>query len=309
MSVTFNHEFENFQAHLSQGGIVVMDGGLGSELAPRGIELGRGSWSAHALLSEKGRKVVEDIHTDNIVSGARLIIANTFRTPALGKDAVWATIKACHLAYAAKIGQGGLESNLVIAGSAGPVRDCYTPEDTPDNATLRQEHREHAQNLADSNVVNIYLAETMITLREIEAALEAGTEAGLPVAVSFCTEEENGTKLRSGEPLERAVALAREFDATFVGINCVEFPIATQGLRELREHTDQPIAVYAQGGHDVSNLPTHTTPEQHQADYVKEAELWLQLGAQLVGGCCGVTPDYIRQIAAKVPQHQTIALY
>jgi S-methylmethionine-dependent homocysteine/selenocysteine methylase len=289
---------EALRDSLDRGELIVMDGGTGTEVRDRGIDLTVPLWSATALLSHEGREALADVHEDFIRAGAGIIITNTFRThrntfeEAGRTDSAEATQDACDIALDARIEAGF--SDTVVAGSTGPLKDCYRPQDTPPNDVLRREHEIHARNL-EAGGVDLILAETMITLRETEAALSAGQATGIPLAVCFCTEE-NGTSLLSGESMDEAVRLVDEFDPVFVGVNCVDIHTATRAVRHLAAlGIDRPIAVYAQGEdravpHKLQNV------KDLKSAYLEEAKRWIDLGAQIVGGCCGVNPSYIRGI-------------
>lgn len=287
---------------LEQDNCVVMDGGLGSEIERRGMVLAAPLWSASVLLDEAGQGRVRDIHRENLESGAEIIIAGTFRSlPYIfakdgrpREEAALATWIACRLAREAKAVAGTPET--VIAASSGPLEDCYRPQDTPPDRVLAVEHAAHADNLVQNGTDLLYLPETMITLRETRAALKAGYDAGFGrLAVSFCGAED-GRGLLSGEPLEEAVALAERFEPVFIGVNCVDPYVATRAVERLTAITERPVAVYAQGGEDLTCPNRDETIEDHQAYYVEQAKRWRGLGAKVIGGCCGVSPAYIEAI-------------
>ncbi|HSX46324.1 MAG TPA: homocysteine S-methyltransferase family protein [Candidatus Saccharimonadia bacterium] len=296
---------EKLQARLATGDVVVMDGGVGTEVERRGIQLEDGLWSATPLFTEEGRQVVRDVHFDSIMAGAGIIITDNFRTQwrtlnraGYGDCAAEITIEACKLAREAREDSG--QRDVVIAGSSAPLEDCYSPEKTPPLHELLPEHDEHARNLAEGGV-DLILAETMITLAETEVALSAARETGLPVAISFCCDEW-GKNLLSGESLEDAYKLAKDFDPVFVGINCVSMKAAGKALVRLGSlslgRNEIPLAVYAQG--DDHKSPHHNGDVDYETEYIDSVNYWLELGAQAIGGCCGVTTDDVRNISQAV---------
>ncbi len=283
---------------LTTGVPVILDGAMGTEILHRGYGTKLPLWSAEVLLDHP--EVVQAIHEDYIRAGAEVIITNTFATTGrvlakkqLGERARELTVLACELARQARAAAAN-GRDVWVAGSIAPLEDCYSPELTPPKEDLDREHGELAQHLKAGGV-DFLLLETMITLRETEAALQAARQTGLPFAVSFCCNDQ--LQLLSGEPLADAVALAEQYDPLFIGVNCVSPAIATKTAKALHKLTKRPVAAYAQGeggpDDDQGWKFTGTDPEDA---YVKAAAQWLKDGATLIGGCCGTTPDYIRRL-------------
>lgn len=291
------------QTRLNNNQFIIMDGGMGTEISRRGIPTDGPAWSGIANLTDDGIAAITAAHLDFINAGSQetgiIAISNTFRTapnsiasPYLFGRENEATANACAAAFEAiKLSGFG---NILLAGSAAPLMDCYTPSDTPDKKTLESGHDAHAQNLALAGV-GLYLAETMITVKESKIALRAGMHVNLPVAISFCTNE-GGQNLLSGENLTEAIESIERYNPLFIGINCVDIYTATRALAYIKsQKVEYPIAIYAQG--DDRTSPVKLDIVDYQSIYVTEAKKWLELGAQIIGGCCGVTPKYIGQIA------------
>jgi homocysteine S-methyltransferase len=277
-----------------------MDGAMGSEIHSRGVSTKLPLWSAEALITEP--EVVRRIHEDYIQAGAEIIITNTFsttdrilkrgRAKHSGREL---TVLACHLAQQARKNVGAMH-DVYIAGSVAPLEDCYSPELTPPEPELRKEHRAMADDLRRGGV-DFILIETMITLRETLAALRAARETGLPVAVSFCCDDRG--RLLSGEPLEKVIPAIEEFDPLFIGVNCVSPAIATKTLRKLKGLTGLPVSVYAQGdGEPDDDDGWHSGQDPKVETYIRSAKRWLTDGAQVVGGCCGTTPEHTLRLEA-----------
>ena len=221
-------KYSSLQNSLRQGELLIMDGGMGTEILHRGVSTTLPLWSAEALLTHP--ETVQHIHEDYIEAGAQIIITNTFRTTRrafakldIADKASAATILACELVQQA-IEHVKPEHEVYIAGSMAPLEDCYSPELTPSNQELMQEHAIYTQDLK-SGGVDFLLLETMITLRETLAAIQAARQLAMPFAVSFCTDE-LGTLL-GGEPLGEVVREVEKYDPIFLGINCVVPSVAT----------------------------------------------------------------------------------
>jgi S-methylmethionine-dependent homocysteine/selenocysteine methylase len=124
---------------------------MGTEILHRGVQTTLPLWSAEALLTHP--ETVQRVHEDYIEAGAQIIITNTFRTTrrafaklGIADKASAATILACQLVKQA-IEHVKPKHEVYIAGSMAPLEDCYSPELTPSNQELMEEHALYAQDL------------------------------------------------------------------------------------------------------------------------------------------------------------------
>ena len=291
---------DRLHALLTSGKTVLMDGAMGTEILNRGHKTTLPLWSAEVLLENP--EVVQQIHEDYIAAGAEIISTNTFSTTrrmfnkkGMGEQARKACIAAC---TAAKKARDHVQAThpVYIAGSVAPLEDCYSPELTPPQNELDAEHQELAGWLRDGGV-DFILIETMITLRETQAAIRAAQRAGLPFAVSFCCNDK--LELLGGELLSKVVPTIEEAQPLFIGVNCVSPAIASKTVKYLRSLTKLPISVYAQGDgapdDDQGWKFDGHTPEKA---YLKTAATWAADGAHIIGGCCGTSPSHIQALNA-----------
>lgn len=299
------HNHEELQHRLRHKEIILMDGAMGTEILRRGVPTTLPLWSAEALLTHP--EVVQHIHEDSISAGAEIIITDTFRTTSwtfakkgrAGK-ARDMTLLACQLVHQA-IEQVKSAHPVYIAGSMAPLEDCYSPALTPSNEHLAQEHYACARDLKAGGV-DFLLLETMITLRETMAAIQAAKRLAMPFAVSFCTNPQ--TALLGGETLEDVLKEVEQYDPLFVGVNCVSPATATRTLQALKKITSRPLSVYAQGdGIPDIDQGWQFNETEGIAHYVTHAKDWLQEGAQIIGGCCGTSPAYIERLRGSLPPH------
>lgn len=269
---------------------MLLDAAMGTELERRGLAGPAPLWSAAALLGDPD--AVRQIHRHEVAAGAEILTANTFRVHRRALDRAgrreeprWLTALAVHLARdAAEAGSG--ERQVFVAGSQSPLEDCYRPDLVPDDAALGREHGERADDLAASGVDAI-LVETHNSVRELVAATRAAKATGLPVLVSMVTG--GAGHLLSGEDIEDAVRAILPLEPDAIGINCVPSRTLAHDLRVLQ------AAVNAAGGTPLvayGNLGRPAVDGGYAADappegYADEAHAWLELGARIVGGCCG----------------------
>ncbi len=285
-------------------GPLVLDGATGTELERRGLRTAVPLWSAAALL--KRPELVEQIHRDYVAAGADIIVANTFRTNVrtlraaglleLGPELNRLAVELCRSRAAIRAGAGETgRFRPLVAASIGPVADCYCPELVPEEALLADEHAQMVEWLQAARPDLIWI-ETINTVREVRAAATAVHAAGLPFAISLVTAESGN--LLSGEPLEDAVAAVEPLAPLAIGLNCIPPAGVTALLPRLQRATGLPIAVYAHINNPVPIRGWSYAQSTSPAEYAEYARRWRELGALIIGGCCGTTPDHIRALRA-----------
>ncbi len=287
--------------------LCILDGAMGTELARRGIDTGLPLWSANALL--KAPDVVRQIHVDYIAAGARIITTDTFRTNVRtlrraglldskgtnreqGQRMHELVETAVALAHQAVTSSG--VPGVRIAGSMAPVEDCYSPVLVPtDESVLYEEHVQLARELAMAGC-DLLLIETMNTVREAAAAARAASETGLPVWVSLMLDAHQ--HLLSGESIADAVRAVLPYKPQALLVNCLPVAQVSDALIVLRQavgaRSDIAIGAYANAGHVEGagwSMEHGVTP----SEYAAAALRWQALGATIIGGCCGTTPEYI----------------
>jgi S-methylmethionine-dependent homocysteine/selenocysteine methylase len=287
-----------------QGGLLVLDGAMGTELERRGAGHPLPLWSAGALLSAP--EVVVAIHREYVEAGADILVANTFRTNprtlrAAGcfPDGESLNRLAVDLARRAAGGR-----DVLVAASVAPVENCYHPERVPTESVLRAEHEEMMIWLVAARPDLVWI-ETMNTLREARVAAEVAHSRGLPFAVSFVVRE-NGDLL-SGERLEDAIAAIEPLEPLALGLNCIPPRGLTALLPRLRRATARPLAAYAHIGNPTPIRGWSFAQDVTPAEYAQYARQWLDLGATIIGGCCGTTAAHIRAVRDVVGNSQESA--
>ena len=294
--------------------LLVLDGATGTELLRSGVELTAPLWSANAIL--RAPHVVRNVHFHYLNAGADILTTNTFRSNprALRKAGLedrWEEInlRAVEFAFEARERYRPARP-VLIAGGLAPVEDCYRPEDVPPQEELREEHQRQAALLAMYGV-DFLLAETMMTVREAEAAAEACAMTGKEHALSFVTDGEG--RLLSGETLEDALGAVAPHRPAALLVNCVSAAHMDVVFRALRDAAQAvfpahgldtpPCGCYANTG-DPGPMGEESIRRDVDVDaFVAASEHWVRDGARLVGGCCGTTPEHIEALVRRyVPE-------
>lgn len=290
---------------LRTGAPLLLDAAMGSDLDRRGLPTTLPLWSAIGLLERPD--LVQAIHADNLAAGADIITTNTFRstTRTMRKAGLDETTAdqldrlAVELAVAARSAAG--RNDALIAGSIAPLDECYEPTfETADDIAVA-EHEAQARNLAAAGV-DVLMIETMPTIREAVLTTQAALRTGLPVTVGFVCKPapaaEGGARLMSGESLADAVDALRRYPVAMVCANCAAPAVITAALAQLRQLTELPLGGYANVGQVDSGVGWSPDGSVRGDAYAVAAVAWLDLGARVIGGCCGTHPEHTRALRA-----------
>ena len=283
---------EDIAVRLRNGDRLLMDGGTGSEIQRRGIAITRGwdtvgninSWSARAL--GEAQEVVRQVHEDYLTAGADIIITNSFWTnrTRMGMDGMadrWEeyTYLAGRLAVGAR---DAVNPKAYVAGGIAPPK-ADAPQNGPELAA-------QAAVLAEAGV-DVMLVEYVGSVKDCIVAVEAAGSVGLPV---FLGVRHVDRYLADPDRLVQALK-GRRVDCILAMCSAPEYISA--GLPGLRAAFEGPIGAYANIGYRY-----HTTDEddlfgEHTPDrYAEYGRHWLDIGAQIVGGCCATGPEHIRAL-------------
>ena len=285
-----------------QPSVVLLDGATGSELHSRGCDTRLPLWSARALL--EAPDVVAKVHAEYAKAGAEIVTANTFRTTrraiaraGLKPQAKLLTAKAVELARKSKA--------PFVAGSIGTLEDCYKPQLVPPFPECEREHGEHAEHLAEAGV-DLLLIETMNSIGEAAAAAHSAQKTGLPIFVSFVCRSDG--RILSGERVRAAAERLLELGVAGLGINCTPTATLHEPLAELLAAVNDrvPVAAYGNLGKTDAVHGWTSTEELDPNGYAMRAERWMELGARVIGGCCGTTPAHVAALK-KVVDRRTPA--
>jgi len=279
---------------------LLLDGPMGTELSRRGVDTSLPLWSARALLQDPD--AVARIHADHVAAGAEIVTTNTFRThrrslaqEGVGEMAAELTALAVRLARQAAEGatpRPGLPRRYV-AGSIAPLEDCYSPDLTPPHDELLAEHGEMVENLVAAGV-DLLLLETMPTIREAAAAAMAAVASGVPVLAGLTCGSDG--RLLSGESVTAAARTLEPLGVHGLLINCTPADVLEPALQELALAASTPIGAYGNVGHAESVLGWANTDVLDPDDYLRYARRWLNVGAHLVGCCCGTRVEHVQAL-------------
>ena len=277
-----------------------MDGAMGSELIKRGTILPRHTWSAHANTEHPG--LVKTIHQEYIDSGAKIIIANTFRaTPRSYKKTGLTMNLATQKAYsslnrAIQLAKQAAKENTIILGSIAPLEDCYKPELFPGREFAESEFKVIIKWLLDAKVDGIIL-ETMNNLTETTIILNILSDYHIPTYVSYYLK--TATHLPSNEPLSTAISLLQNYEISALLFNCS--PIATMNkvVDNLVKNYNGTWGVYPNLGEGQPSPNGKINVISSNKVFLKFINKSINRGAKIIGACCGSSPHHIKLLSNK----------
>jgi len=251
-------------------------------------------FSAAALLDERGRQTLRDVHRAYVDAGAGVITAATFRTNRRSLAAAGLEGRFPELArLAVREARAAADGRARVAGSLAPLEDCYQPDLRPPPGQASREHLEHARALAEAGC-DLLLVETVAAAEEGLAAVAAAAATGLPVWVAAMATP-RGTLLDGshlGEFFRRAAAAG----AIAALINCTP-PDGVDLTLPAALASGVPAGAYAHLGELDPAVPWGDAPRLAPEDYARRALAWVERGATIVGGCCGTGPEHIQAVS------------
>lgn len=280
-------------------GLVVLDGGMGTELSRRGVDARGPLFGAQALLEGRGRKLVRKVHRDYLAAGAQVITAATFRTArrSIARAGIpGAAFPGLSLA-AVEVAREAAAGTARVAGSIAPLEDCYRPQLAPPRAEALREHAEHARALASAGC-DLLLVETVCSAAEGLAAVEACAATAIETWVAAVAVAAPGRdpSLLDGSDLGSFFRRAREAGARAALVNCTPCDVIDAALPALAR-SGLPWGAYAHQGEVDPGLPWPPPPRLSPDEYRARAQAWVDRGASIVGGCCGTGPAHIAALA------------
>ena len=286
--------------------LTILDGGMGSELAKRGLGASDGIWSAKALLEVPD--LVAEVHRDFIKSGARVIITNSYSTiPSYLEKENMAGRYLELTELAGRIARQVVDESdqqVLVAGSLPPLDVSYRADLVPEDTEAQPIYANLVTALEPH--VDLFLCETMSSAREARNAIASARSiigGDKPVWVSWTLADNGDRGLRSGETVAEAYELVTPFSPDAFLFNCTDPQAITFGLSELLEMTDKPVGAYPNSFHvpegwTLDNEVSLDRREMSPEEFLRVATKWEAMGALIIGGCCGIGPDHISLLAS-----------
>jgi len=300
-------------AMLQTQGVVILDGGLATELEARGHNLADDLWSARLIFEAPDD--LRRLHLDYLEAGADCIVSASYQASVAGfvrrgldeGEAVRLLNHSVELALAARRDFWTIPRNRrgrrrpVVAASIGPYGAFladgseYTGAYDLDATGLADFHGQRLSILAESGA-DLLACETIpsaVEARVLVRLLESNP--GCRAWMSFSCRD--GTHISDGTEIAAIAAEVAESDRMLaVGLNCTAPRHVASLIANIRKGTARPIVVYPNSGENYDAEAKRWLPGDHRLDLAYAAPGWVEMGARLVGGCCRTDPQDIRRL-------------
>ncbi|NQZ15012.1 MAG: homocysteine S-methyltransferase family protein [Alphaproteobacteria bacterium] len=292
--------------HANEKPLMIMDGGMGRELERMGAPFKQPEWSALALMDAP--EAVRAAHDNFIEAGAEVIITNSYavvpfhigqeRFDTRGRELIALSGKL------AREAADNAEHNVLVAGSIPPLFGSYLPKAfDPDKADdilipLIEEQ---------DPFIDVWVMETVSSIKEAKFVCDALSKTGKPIWVGYTLTDRDDynrpSTIRSGEAVEQAIQAALPYDSVeAILFNCSQPEEMEDAITAAASIVPKNIVLGA-----YSNKFDKKLDDNHEANgeytafrneftphiYYEFAQKWRAAGASIIGGCCGIGPEYI----------------
>ncbi len=273
---------------------------MGTMLFAHGMPVGEApeAW----ILTPEGRAAVAAIHAGHIAAGAELVLTSTFGANALRletSDVPGRTLEICRAAVDAARQAAGEEA--IVAASMGPTGGLLIPYGVLDEGAVRAAYAEQAAACSEAGADVLWI-ETMMDVNEAVAAVDGAHEGapGLPV-VATMTFTPQGRTMFGNKPDAVAATLA-EHGVAGVGANCGDgFGPVEMVMAAMRDAAPGlHLVAKANAGIPLTDADGDAVYPATPEEAGRYASTVADLGATIIGGCCGTTPAHVAAIAGAV---------
>lgn len=269
---------------------VILDGAMGTILQSRGLKIG----GIPEVMNITNPEVVTDIHKEYVSAGSNIVYTNTFGANRYKmKDCGYSVEELIGAAVSnAKKACEGKES--IVALDIGPIGQLLEPTG---NLSFEEAYDMFKQEILAGSEADVIVFETMTDLLEIKAGVLAAKENSDKPVICTMTFEEN-MRTFTGCSISAMALTLEGLGVDAIGVNCSLGPKELYGVvKEMSKWTRLPLVVKANAG-----LPDPLTGEYNisPAEFAEYMEKMLDFGVKYIGGCCGTSPEYIKELCTIV---------
>jgi homocysteine S-methyltransferase len=289
---------------------ILLDGGLSNVLKSQGCLIDHPLWTA--LMLKRNPKAIYQAHMAYLEAGAQCIITASYQASFPGfkennidrKEAEELLLLSVTLAE--KAVEDFLEKNPdhprpLIAASIGPYGAYlaegseYTGQYNIEDDLLRDFHLERFEVLETSNA-DLYACETIPSLQEARVLSDILMATTKPAWLSFSCQD--GQHLNDGSRIELVASLFIDHPGVFaLGVNCTDPIYVSSLMSEIKKAApSKRIVIYPNSGEKYDPINKSWSGSSNSKDFSSQAKGWLSAGADIIGGCCRVGPDFIKHI-------------
>jgi len=276
--------------------ILVADGAMGTMLYAKGAFINRCFDELNLSLPA----LVRDVHQEYVRAGAEILETNTFgaNRKRLGAFGFGEKVRQINQA-GARIAREAARDQAFVAGAIGPLGIRLEPLGSTTFAEARAIFREQISALVETGV-DLLMLETFRDTNELREAIFAAREAAEPdmVIAAYVSVEDDGT-LADGASTEDFTRRMDEWAVDIIGLNCSSGPkVMFETIEKMLAWTQKPLSVFPNAGlpASVDGRNIYLCSPEYMAHYARR---FFRAGVRLVGGCCGTTPQHIKEIKSE----------
>ena len=273
--------------------LLLLDGATGSNLMAAGMP--KGICTEEWVIEHKD--IIQKLQSDYIKAGSKIIYAPTFGGNRInltmhGLENRIEEINRTLVGYARE----AAGNKAYVAGDITTTGKMMAPAGEMTYEKAFETYQEQVRSL-DAAGVDLIVAETMINIEETLAAVDAvQSVSSLPVMCSM-TVEADGSIFSGGNAVEAAVSLEAA-GASAVGVNCSVGPDQLVSvIRNIRSNVSIPVLAKPNAGMPVIDENGHAIYSMTAKEFAHHMKALTDAGATIIGGCCGTTPEFIRETA------------
>ncbi len=276
---------------LDEQGVVLLDGGLATELEERGHDLSDELWSARLLRDDP--QAIRAVHRAYVEAGADCVITASYQATL---ERLPAELLRLSVTLAREAGPRIVAASVGPYGAARADGSEYTGAYDLDERGLRGQHAPRLRLLAESGA-DLLACETIPSYPEARAL--ASLLEGTPAWFSFTCRD--GERISDGTPIETC---ARHLDGVpevvAIGVNCTPPRFVEDLVRRIRAATRKPIVAYPNSGEHWDAQRRRWTGTRDPGEFAEMAARWRDAGARVLGGCCRTGPAHIRALRKRL---------
>jgi methionine synthase I (cobalamin-dependent)/5,10-methylenetetrahydrofolate reductase len=285
----------NFRDLMNDDRPHVFDGAMGTMLYQKGIFINR----CYDELNINSADLVKEIHRAYVKAGAELLETNTFGANRikLSEHGLEGQLRDIN-ARAAQIAKEVAGDRALVGGAIGPLGVRIEPYGPTSHADAMMLFREQAEALLEGGV-DFFILETFGDLAEIHQAMLAVRDlCDLPVVAQMTIQEDGGTSY--GTAPEICAARLDEWGADVIGFNCSVGPAGIlEAIEKTAKVTQKKLSAQPNAGlpRELAGRKMYMASPEYMSEFARRL---IRAGAKFVGGCCGTTPEHIKQISNAV---------
>jgi len=274
--------------------VLILDGATGTELQKRGMP--RGACPEKWCLENPA--AIQSVHKDYVAAGSNIVCSCTFGANRikLGEYGI-KNVKEVNRQLV-RLAKKSVGKKTLIAGDIGPTGKFVEPFGPLKFEEAVEIYKEQVNGLLEGGA-DLFIIETMMDIQEARAALIAVKEVTKKFVISTMTFEKDGRTLNGTDPVSALITL-QSLGADAVGCNCSTGPEQMlKFIKAMRPYAKVPLVAKANAG--MPRLVNgQTLFEMGAKEFSSFGKKFISSGVAFIGGCCGTTPDHIRELHGKV---------